>query len=380
MIKHTEETASLEPIIKWPGGKERELKYIIPNLPESFDNYYEPFVGGGSVFMGISAKQYYINDFSTELMGLYGFIKTQNPSFFKYCESTNKSIDNAGLFAVAQFKTINELYKSFRADTINIDTFIDNISKFIIDNQNDVLSIIDTMDIDKSFFVNEMKTTFVRKMQRMKQLELTKGMMPEKDVFDNIETIIKGALYMYYRYLYNSDYELSQEWRITLFYYLRNYAYSGMFRYNSNGEFNVPYGGIAYNGKLTRKKLNYYQSDNCQDKLSKTTIDNIDFEAFLSKYQPRETDFVFLDPPYDTEFSTYAQNVFTRTDQSRLANYMIKKCKAKWMLIIKNTDFIYDLYSNRSGIYIKSFDKEYVVSFMNRNNKKVTHLLITNYV
>ena len=37
--------------------------------------------------------------------------------------------------------------------------------------------------------------------------------------------------------------------------------------------------------KLTRKKLNYYQSDNCQDKLSKTTIDNIDFEAFLSKYQ-----------------------------------------------------------------------------------------------
>lgn len=59
---------------------------------------------------------------------------------------------------------------------------------------------------------------------------------------------------------------------------------------------------------------------------------------------------------------------------------MINKCKAKWMLIIKNTDFIYDLYSNHSGIHIKSFDKEYVVSFMNRNDKKVTHLLITNYV
>ena len=58
--------------------------------------------------------------------------------------------------------------------------------------------------------------------------------------------------------------------------------------------------------------------------------------------------------------------------------FMIKECKAKWMLIIKNTDFIYDLY-NKDGINIRTFDKEYLVSFMNRNEKKVTHLLITNY-
>ena len=214
----------------------------------------------------------------------------------------------------------------------------------------------------------------------MKVLENTKNTLPTKDVFDNVETIIKGALYMYYRHLYNTQKDLSEEWRIALFFFLRNYAYSGMFRYNSDGKFNVPYGGIAYNGKLTRKKLNYYQSEVIQNKFSQTTIDNLDFESFLSKYQPQGNDFVFLDPPYDTEFSTYAQNDFTRTDQCRLANYLLNQCRAKWMLIIKNTDFIYDLYSNHSGIYIKSFDKEYVVSFMNRNDKKVTHLLITNYV
>jgi DNA adenine methylase len=54
------------------------------------------------------------------------------------------------------------------------------------------------------------------------------------------------------------------------------------------------------------------------------------------------------------------------------------KTKANFMLIIKNTDFIFDLY-NKTGIYIKSFDKKYVVSFKNRNEKDVTHLLITNY-
>lgn len=57
---------------------------------------------------------------------------------------------------------------------------------------------------------------------------------------------------------------------------------------------------------------------------------------------------------------------------------MINECEAKWMLIIKHTDFIYNLYDHQ-GINIRAFDKEYLVSFMNRNNKKATHLLITNY-
>ena len=54
-----------------------------------------------------------------------------------------------------------------------------------------------------------------------------------------------------------------------------------------------------------------------------------------------------------TEFSTYAQNDFDKNDQVRLANYL-KHTKAKFMLIIKNTDFIYNLY-NDNGFYIKKF-------------------------
>ena len=63
-------TTGLRPIIKWPGGKEKELKYIIPNLPV-FNRYFEPFVGGGAVFTGIQAEEYFINDLSSELIELY---------------------------------------------------------------------------------------------------------------------------------------------------------------------------------------------------------------------------------------------------------------------------------------------------------------------
>ena len=86
---------------------------------------------------------------------------------------------------------------------------------------------------------------------------------------------------------------------------------------------------------------------------------------------------MFLDPPYDTEFSTYAGNEFGKKDQIRLRDYL-KNTKAKFMLIIKNTDFIYNLY-NQDGFFIKSFDKKYLVSIKNRNDKDVEHLIITNY-
>lgn len=47
----------LLPLIKYPGGKEKELNYIIPALPAKIDNYYEPFVGGGAVYFAIDAKK-----------------------------------------------------------------------------------------------------------------------------------------------------------------------------------------------------------------------------------------------------------------------------------------------------------------------------------
>ena len=40
-----------KPFVKWAGGKEKELAVITPNLPEKINNYFEPFVGGGAVFL-----------------------------------------------------------------------------------------------------------------------------------------------------------------------------------------------------------------------------------------------------------------------------------------------------------------------------------------
>lgn len=372
-------STGLQPIIKWPGGKEKELKYILPNLPK-FNRYFEPFVGGGSVFMAVQAREYYINDFSYELVLLYNYIATSDKSFFRYVELIDKSWGNALKF-FNKNKVLVDLYLQYRNEKISKEELKSQICQFCKGKKNDILNII-----GKTFFsrtcvlLKEMETNLFRKMQRMRELELKKHILPESDLLNNIETAIKSAVYMNYRHLYNdvSIIKGDKALHCALFFFIRNYAYSGMFRYSSKGDFNVPYGGIAYNSKLMSKKLNYYRSIPLLSHFANTHIYNLDFEVFLREMQLRESDFVFLDPPYDSEFSTYAQNAFSKADHERLANFMINECKVKWMLIIKNTDFIYDLY-NKEGVNIRTFDKEYLVSFMNRNDKKVTHLLITNY-
>ena len=89
-------------------------------------------------------------------------------------------------------------------------------------------------------------------------------------------------------------------------------------------------------------------------------------------------DFIFLDPPYDTTFSSYDMNIFGEKEHIRLRDCLLKT-KTKWMIVIKETEFIKELYCDIENIFIKSYDNEYSVNIKNRNNKKVKHLIITNY-
>lgn len=371
----------LEPIIKWPGGKEKELKFIFQNRPTNIKNYYEPFVGGGSVFMAFPAEHYHINDKSEELTSLYHSIAKKDDLFFNYANAIDQSWTNAKIFFDKNQILLN-IYKLYRNNNIDKNTLSDSIKTFVKNKAKEINDIIiQPFDVNHNVLSKEMEKNITRKMLRMKVLEQQKHLLPEDDLSDNIETAIKSALYMYYRFLYN-DISLKMDkpkMHTALFLFIRNYSYSAMFRYNNNGDFNVPYGGIAYNSKSMGKKLAYYRSKELLLHFKETTIYNLDFEDFLNKTQPQQDDFIFLDPPYDTEFSTYAKNAFSHDDQKRLAKWLIKESKAKWMLIIKNTDFIFDLYSGQKGINIRAFDKKYTVSFMNRNNKNTEHLLITNY-
>ena len=51
MVKLLEKKIDAKPFVKWVGGKRGLVSQLLPLMPKSFCNYFEPFVGGGALFL-----------------------------------------------------------------------------------------------------------------------------------------------------------------------------------------------------------------------------------------------------------------------------------------------------------------------------------------
>lgn len=373
-------TDKLSSFIKWAGGKEQELKHILPLVP-TFRDYYEPFVGGGAVFFAIRANGKFINDRSSELFNLYTMVAQHNTDFFVALDRLLAGWQQVSEIVDRSADELIMLYKAYSFDRDSAETTRKKLLEFIASHAEEFRKMfVVVFDKDIENFLRELQRNLFSKTSRMKELEQKKWKLPEQDILANIESALKSAFYMHIRYLYNNTkrYQIPMPLTSAIFFFVRENAYASMFRYNTQGEFNVPYGGLSYNRKDLARKIAYMLSDGLRFHFRNTVIENLDFEEFLLKHTPQANDFVFLDPPYDSEFSTYTQNEFSMKDQERLACYLREQCKARFMLVIKNTPAIFKLYDQK-GLTIRMFDKKYLVSFQDRNNKDAEHLIITNY-
>ena len=377
----TVKNGQLTPFLKWAGGKAQEIKYILPLIPSSFERYYEPFIGGGAVFFALQAARSFINDLSPELFLLYTMIAEQNADFFSALDALFYSWQAISGMVDREVAQLTHVYTLYATDVYSEEEIEKRLVDFVQQYQQEFAAIAATCFSGYTEnFMYELKRNLFSKTKRMKSLERKKWRLPDDDVVANIECALKSAFYMHLRHLYNhtSVYAIQPACAAAVFFFVRENAYASMFRYNNQGAFNVPYGGISYNRKDLARKIDYMRSLPLQRLLKDAVIENMDFEAFLLKYAPQTNDFIFLDPPYDSDFSTYAQNEFSMEDQERLAGYLIGRCQARWMLVIKNTPAIFRLY-NHPGLNIRMFDKKYLVSFQDRNDRNVRHLIITNY-
>ena len=78
-----------KPFVKWAGGKRQIIDKLLKLVPEEYNTYYEPFVGGGALLFELSPKKAVINDSNTELMNVYQTIASD-----KGFEDTLKLLNN----------------------------------------------------------------------------------------------------------------------------------------------------------------------------------------------------------------------------------------------------------------------------------------------
>ena len=369
-----------KPLIKYTGGKYDEYKFFKQELPEKILDYYEPFFGGGGVFFQLKNEnridgKSYINDISSDLMAFYKSVTKAD-----FINEIMKISDLWLLIdAVSEkiFKQYGDLYFDVILGEKPISDFInEELRSFLMETveSKQPLNEYNTHGfslVDRMYRGLEDKTKrFIKKNISREETDLP---------YKSITTAIHQAFYFVVRDMYNdwllggtgyTQAEKSAQW-----FFIREFCYGSMFRFSRDGKFNIPYGGFGYNSKCFSCKVNEVSSEKVQKLFSTVNIFNEDFSTFLNR-EFNEDDFIFLDPPYDSTFSDYDNNSFTRNDQIRLRD-CLSKIKCNWMVVIKKTDFIADIYKNYTQI---PFDKTY--SYHARgtyDDKQCTHIIIKNY-
>lgn len=66
----------LSPFVKWAGGKRQLLNELMTRVPLEFNNYLEPFLGGGTLLLNLQPKSALVNDINNQLINVYRAIKS----------------------------------------------------------------------------------------------------------------------------------------------------------------------------------------------------------------------------------------------------------------------------------------------------------------
>ena len=266
------------PIVKWVGGKRQLMFELLKNMPEDYNRYFEPFIGGGALFFELQPDNAYISDMNEELINLYQVVRD------------------------------------------NVDELIDDLQKH---------------DISKEYFME------IRNIDRTEEYE-----------------------------------DWSDVKKASRFIYLNRTCFNGMYRVNSQGQFNVPFGHYKNPRIVDENNL-----INCSNLLQRTEIKHADFSDILKKVQ--KGDFVYFDPPYvplseTSSFTSYTKDGFDIDMQFKLRDVCdeLDSMGVKFLLSNSDTKLVNELYENYN---IKKVFASRQINANADGRGKITEVLVRNY-
>ena len=266
------------PIVKWVGGKRQLMFELLKNMPENYNRYFEPFIGGGALFFELQPDNAYISDMNEELINLYQVVRD------------------------------------------NVDALITDLQKH---------------DISKEYFME------IRNIDRTEEYE-----------------------------------DWSDVKKASRFIYLNRTCFNGMYRVNSKGEFNVPFGHYKNPRILDENNL-----INCSNLLQRTEIKHADFSEILKKV--KKGDFVYFDPPYvplseTSSFTSYTKDGFDIDMQLSLRDVCdeLNYRGVKFLLSNSDTKLVNELYENYN---IKKVFASRQINANANGRGKITEVLVRNY-
>ena len=159
--------------------------------------------------------------------------------------------------------------------------------------------------------------------------------------------------------------------KAALFIYLNKCGYNGMYRENSSGGFNIPFGKMK-NPKICDIPVLRKVSES----LNKVHIECCEYSNILEL--TNKDDFVYLDPPYHGTFTDYTNNKFGEEEQKKLKQFVDTLTDKGVCIMLSNsaTDFIKDLYKDYKQINLTT---KYSLGGKGADRGDKQELLVVNY-
>ena len=266
------------PIVKWVGGKRHLLPELLRNIPENYNRYFEPFLGGGALFFALRPGDACISDGNKELINSYRVVKDH----------------------------VHELIEDLKRHR----------------NSEEYFLKIRNIDRDESYG------------------------------------------------------HLSDVQRASRFLYLNKTCFNGLYRVNSLGQFNVPFGHYKNPRIVDAENL-----ISCSLLLRNAEIRHADFSEILKHV--RRGDFVYFDPPYvplsDTSnFTSYTKDGFDRDMQCKLARVCdtLHTMGVRFLLSNSDTELVHELYRRYT---VKRVFAPRFVNACAEGRGKIAEVLVRNY-
>lgn len=167
--------------------------------------------------------------------------------------------------------------------------------------------------------------------------------------------------------------------RAARFIFLNKTGFNGLYRVNSKGYFNVPFGAQANPDFIAQENILRVSSF-----LKKVKFMTGSYKEATKLAKPG--DFVYLDPPYDplsstSSFVAYSESGFTKADQVTLRDEMLRLTQAGVPVLLSNSDtpFIRELYSDASTFRISSVSVRRAISAKSSGRGMIGEVLVDNY-
>ncbi|MDQ7083141.1 MAG: DNA adenine methylase [Aquificota bacterium] len=103
--------AKPKPFVKWAGGKKQLINELLTRVPDSYESYYEPFVGGGALLFSLMPNKAVINDINEELINAYIVIRDNVEALIDSLKRHKNTKKSTGLFLCALQKANPILWK-----------------------------------------------------------------------------------------------------------------------------------------------------------------------------------------------------------------------------------------------------------------------------